>query len=166
MKRLALFAVPFFMMSSVNAAEIRSIITDSVQLTVDGPAVSSTRIGSQYSVSGSNISVTTLGGLTGGSPTAPQTIGGTNYDINTDGQAFTFSETSTIGDTTVDTQNQTSTTGRFADPNLYGESTTYTGGYAGSLAGTLTPTSVPTVTAGGAGTTAIGQRAIELTVFQ
>ena len=64
------------------------------------------------------------------------------------------------------TQNTTSTTGRFADPNLYGETTTYAGGYAGALAGTVTPTSTPTVTAGGAGTTAIGQRTIELTVFQ
>ena len=166
MKRLALLAVPFFMMSSANAAEIKSIITDSVQLTVEGPAIQSNRIGSQYSVSGSNINVTTLGGLTGGSPVAPQTIGGTNYDINTQGQAFTFSETSLIGDTVVDTQNQTSTTGRFADPNLYGDSLTYAGGYAGALAGTLTPAGVPTVTAGGAGTTAIGQRSVELTVFQ
>lgn len=166
MKRIALLAVPFFMMSSANAAEIRSIITDSVQLTVDGPAIQSNRIGSQYSVSGSNISVTTLGGLTGGSPTAPQTIGGTSYDIATDGQAFTFSETSLIGDTQVNTQNQISTNGRFADPNLYGDTLTYSGGSSGDLAGTLTPTSVPTVTAGGPGTTAIGQRSIELTVFQ
>jgi len=166
MKRLALLAVPFLMMSSANAAEVRSIITDSVQLTVDGPAVSSTRIGSQYSVSGSNISVTTLGGLTGGSPTAPQTIGSTSYDINTDGQSFTFSESSTIGDTVVDTQNQLSNAGRFDEPNIYGESTTYAGGYAGTLAGTLSTTGVPTVTAGGSGTTAIGQRTMELTVFQ
>jgi len=38
-------------------------------------------------------------------------------------------------------------------------------GDAGTLAGTLSGTSVPTVTAGGAGTTAIGQRTIELSVF-
>ena len=166
MKRLALLAAPFFMMSAVSAAEIKSIITDSVQLTVEGPAVQSNRIGSQYSVSGSNINVTTLGGLTGGSPVAPQTIGGTNYDINTQGQAFTFSESSLIGDTVVTEQLELGTVGRFSDPNLYGDSLTYAGGYAGALAGTLTPTGVPTVTAGGAGTTAVGQRSIELTVFQ
>jgi len=166
MKRLALFAAPFFVMSSVSAAEIKSIITDSVQLTVEGAAVQSNRIGSQYSVSGSNISVDTLGGLTGGSATAPATINTTSYGIANDGQAFTFSETSLIGDTVVTNQNQTSLTGRFSDPNLYGDSLTYSGGYAGALAGELSGTSVPTITAGGAGTTAIGQRSVELTVFQ
>lgn len=166
MKKIALLAAPFFFMNPVSAVEISSTIIDSVQLTVDGPAMQTTRLGSSYAVSGSNISVTTLGGLSGGSPVAPQTIGGTNYDINTDGQAFTFNESSFIGDTVVTTQNETSTAGRFADPNLYSESTTYNGGYAGSLAGTLTPTGVPTVTAGGAGTTAIGQRTVELSVFQ
>ena len=49
---------------------------------------------------------------------------------------------------------------------LFGSTTTSSGGVAGSLAGTLSNTSVPTVTAGGAGTTAIGQRSIELSVFQ
>ena len=39
-------------------------------------------------------------------------------------------------------------------------------GTAGSLAGTLSSTGIPTVTAGGAGTTAIGQRSIELSVFK
>ena len=168
MRKLALLAAPFFMMSSANAAEIKSIITDSVQLTVEGPAVTSTRIGSQYSVSGSNISAGTLGGLnhSQASITNPATLINGSYSVTNAGQAFTFSESANIGDVTVTTQNQTSTTGRFADPNLYGDSTTYSGGYAGSLAGTLTPASVPTVTAGGAGTTAIGQRSIELTVFQ
>jgi len=34
------------------------------------------------------------------------------------------------------------------------------------LAGTLSGTGVPTVTAGGAGTQAVGQRSIELSVFK
>ena len=168
MKRLALLAAPFFMMSSANAAEIRNIITDSVQLTVEGPALQSNRIGSQYSVSGSNISAGTLGGLnhSQASTTNPATLINGSYSVTNAGQAFTFSESANIGDVTVTTQNQTSNTGRFADPNLYGDSLTYSGGYAGSLAGELSATSVPTVTAGGAGTTAIGQRSVELTVFQ
>ena len=165
--RKALLLLPFFIMSPVNAAEITSRITDSVQLTVDGPTLQSTRIGSSYNVSGSNISVTTLGGLTGGSPTAPQTIGGTNYDIDTDGQSFNFSESSTIGDTRVTSQSSICpTTGKVLTPNIYGSTIQNQGGTAGSLAGTLTATSVPTVTAGGAGTTAIGQRTVELSVFQ
>jgi hypothetical protein len=167
MKKALLLAAPFFIMSSANAVEIQSVITDSVQLTVDGPAVQSTRIGSSYSVSGSNVSVTTLGGLdaTSSSTTSPATISAGSYSINTDGQAFTFSETATIGDVPV-TNQTTLSTDIFSSPNLYGESITSTGGTAGTLAGTLSGTSVPTVTAGGAGTSAIAQRTIELSVFQ
>ena len=165
--RKALLLLPFFIMSPVNAAEITSRITDSVQLTVDGPTLQSTRIGSSYSVSGSNISVTTLGGLTGGSATAAATVGTTSYDIDTDGQAFNFTESSTIGDTVVATQTSICpTTGKVLTPNVYGNTTQYQGGTAGNLAGVLSTTGIPTVTAGGAGTTAIGQRTIELSVFQ
>ncbi len=154
-------------MSSANAAEITSRITDSVQLTVEGPALQSTRIGSSYSVSGSNISVTTLGGLSGGSATAAATVNAGTYDIDTDGSAYSFSESSTVGDTPVTSQGTIcSTTGRVLTPNLYGNSTQSQGGLAGDLAGTLSATGVPTVTAGGSGTTAIGQRTIELSVFQ
>ena len=167
MVRKALLLLPFFVMSSANAAEITSRITDSVQLTVDGPTLQSTRVGSTYSVSGSNISVTTLGGLSGGSSTAAATVSAGTYDISTDGSAFTFSETAMTGDTPVTSQGTIcSTTGKVLTPNLYGDSTQYQGGTAGNLAGTLSATGVPTVTAGGAGTTAIGQRTIELSVFQ
>ena len=164
MKKLALLSAPFFIMSSVSAGEITSRITDSVQLTVDGPAVQSTRIGSSYSVSGNNVSVTTLGGLTGGTATAPATVGTSSYDINTDGQAFSFSESTNIGDTAV--TSQTLSSGQISSPNLYGNSTTYSGGTAGSLAGSLSPTGISTITAGGAGTTVIGQRTVELSVFE
>ena len=165
MKKIALLAVPFLFMSSVSAAEIKSIITDSVSLTVEGPAIQSTRIGSNYSVSGTNIKVTTLGGLTGGTATAPATPCSDSYSINTDGQAFSFSETITIGDAPVTSQT-TLSGGLFASPNLYGETITSTGGTAGSLAGTLSATGIPTITAGGAGTTGIAQRTIELSVFK
>ena len=165
MKKVALLAAPFFIMSPVYAGQINSIITDSVQLTVDGPALQSTRIGSSYSVSGSNISVTALGGLTGGTATAAATPCTNTFSINTDGQAFSFSESITVGDNSVTSQSALSG-GLFTTPNLYGDTITNTGGTAGSLAGTLSATGVPTVTAGGTGTTAIGQRTIELSVFQ
>ena len=151
--------------TAATAGEIRSTIVDSVQLTVDGPMVQSTRIGSQYSVSGSNINVDTLGGLTVASATAPATISAGTYAIDNDGQAFTFSESSTVGDVAVTTQSSLSSGGRIETPNIYGNTSQYQGGTAGSLAGTLTPTGIPTVTAGGAGTTAIGQRSVELSVF-
>lgn len=167
MKKLALVVAPFLMMSSASALEIKNTITDSVQLNVEGPAVQSTRIGSSYTVSGTNISVTTLGGLTGGTATAAATPVTGSYDINTDGQAFTFSESVTVGDTPVTTQSTLTTSdGRVLTPNVYGITTQSQGGFAGDLSGTLSGTSIPTVTAGGAGTTAIGQRSIELSVFQ
>ena len=166
MKKLVLIVAPFFIMGSVSAGEITSRITDSVQLTVDGPTVQSTRIGSSYSVSGSNIDVTTLGGLTGGTATAPATLGTSSYDVNTNGQAFTFSESANIGDTVVTSQSALTSGGRIDTPNLYGNTTSYLGGTAGSLAGVLSPTGVSTVTAGGAGSTVIGQRTVELSVFE
>lgn len=149
-------AASFFVIPAVQAGEITSKITDSVQLTVEGPAVQSTRIGASYSVSGSNISSTSFGGV-GGAGT---------YDVNTAGQSFTFSESLNAADTAVTSQSSLSTNGRFDSPNLYGQSTTQSGGSAGTLAGTLSTTGVPTITAGGPGTTAIGQRTIELSVFK
>lgn len=165
MKRLFLLASTLFFASPVMSSEITSRITDSVQLTVDGPAVQSTRMGSSYTVSGSNVSVTTLGGLTAGSATAPSTISSGDYTINTDGSAFTFSESAFTGDTVVTSQSALSG-GQVTTPNIYGNTTQSQGGTAGDLAGTLSATSIPTVTAGGAGTTAVGQRTVELSVFK
>lgn len=165
--RKALWLLPFFIMTPATASEITSRITDSVQLTVDGPTLQSTRIGSSYSVSGTNVSVTTLGGLTGGSATASATVSAGSYDIGTDEAAFNFSESITIGDTPVTSQaTLTTSDGRVLTPNLYGNTTQVQGGFAGDLAGTVSATGAPTVTAGGAGTTALGQRTVELSVFQ
>lgn len=140
--------------SSASAAEITSRITDSIQLKVDGAAVQSTRLGASYSASGTNIQSSAFGGVNGAG----------TYDINTPGQAFSFTESFSAADTPVTTQSVTG--GVIGSPNLYGDSVTQVGGDKGSLAGTLSTTGVPTVTAGGAGTTATGQRTIELSVFK
>jgi len=154
MKKVLLVLSTLFLVTPVSAAEITSKITDSIQLGVQGAAIQTERVGASYSVSGTNIDVTTLGGVgTAGS-----------YGINTNGAAFTFSETSFTADTVVTTQ--TAASGTIATPNLYSNSTTQLGGSAGSLAGTLSATGVPTVTAGGPGTTATAQRTIELSVFK
>jgi hypothetical protein len=153
MKRLALIFSLFFT-TPVFAGEITSKITDSVQLNVQGAAVQSERVGASYAVSGTNINVTTLGGVGGAG----------SYDINTNGQAFTFSETSVTAD--VDVTSQSASSGTIASPNLYSNSTTQLGGDKGSLAGTLSGTGVPTVTAGGPGSTGTAQRTVELSVFK
>lgn len=155
MKKFALIAASFVMSAPAFAGEITSTITDSVQLNVTGAAVQSTRLGGAYSVSGTNIDATTFGGVDTGAGT---------YDVNTAGSTFSFSESLREADTAV--TSQTVSTGAIASPNLYGDSVTSVGGSAGNLAGTLSNTSTPTVTAGGAGTTATGQRVIQLSVFQ
>ena len=153
MKRL-LLAFSLFFITPVSAAEITSKITDSVQLGVQGAAVQSTRIGASYSVSGTNIQATSFGGVGGAG----------SYDVNTAGQAFSFSESFVSADTPVTVQSVSG--GVIASPNLYGDSVTQLAGDKGSLAGSLSTTGVPTVTAGGPGTTATAQRSIELSVFK
>lgn len=113
----------------------------------------SEKVGASYSVSGSNMSATSMGGISGAG----------TYAITNAGQAFTFSEAHTAADTAV--TSQTVNAGTIASPNLYGNSTTQLGGDKGTLAGSLSATGVPTVTAGGPGTSATAQRQIELTVF-
>jgi hypothetical protein len=164
MKRLIL-AFSLFLTIPVSAAEITSKIVDSVQLKVDAAATQSLRVGSQYSVSGSNVtpsfnSTNQIGGFNTGSITngVPQ-VDSAAWSLTTDGQAFSFSEAYIQGDAI-----QTTTTVGGA-PN-FGNITSTAAGSAGSLAGTLSSTGVPTVTAGGAGTTATGQRSIELSVFK
>ena len=153
MKRLFL-AFSLFFTTPVFAGEITHKIVDSVQLGVQGAAVQSTRVGGQYAVSGTNINVTTLGGVGSAG----------SYAINTNGSAFSFSESSITADTVVTSQSAAS--GTIAAPNLYSNSTTQLGGDKGTLAGTLSPTGVPTITTGGPGSTGTAQRTVELTVFK
>jgi len=151
------------------AGPITSTITDSVSLTTQGAAVQTNRIGSSYAVSGTNIKVdTTDSGHFGqlaapASATAAATLDPGSYDINTAGQAFTFSESFTSGDAVV--TSSTVSDGEIAAPVTYGSVTTQSAGNATGMSGTLSATGIPTVTAGGVGTTAVGQRTIELSVF-
>ena len=167
MKKILLLVTPFFVMSAASAGEIRNAITDSVQLTVASPSLQTTRQGASYSVSGTGLTIGE-GGIGGWDGTAtnnaPDMATGA-FSQTTAGDDFSFSQTINYGDTPVVDQTVLSSGGRVDEPVLYGNSTQYQGGTAGSLAGTLSATSVPTVTAGGAGTTAIGQRVVELTVF-
>ena len=57
------------------------------------------------------------------------------------------------------------TGGRVETPNIYGQTTQFQGGTAGNLAGAISGNGLPTVTAGGPGTSAGGQRTVELPAF-
>ena len=166
MKRL----IPFlFLLSSPVYADLSHSITTSTQLTVNGAYTDSSRIGSTYAVSGSNIKVASsddhFGKLVAPSGNTAATLDPGTYDINTVGSAFSFSESFSAGDnvnpigTGVDV-----TSGVVADMPAYGEVLTMSGGVAGTLAGTVTSAGVVTVTAGGANTSAIGSVVTNLTI--
>ena len=150
-------------------ADLTHRMTSSTQLQVNGAYTDATRIGSTYTVSGSNIKVASendhFAKLTAGTATAAATLDVGAYDINTAGSAFSFSESWTQGDVVnaigsgVDVG-----TGVVADMPAYGNVLTMSGGVAGSLAGTITSAGVTTLTAGGAGTTATGQFVTEIQI--
>ena len=147
-------------------ADLTHRMTSSTQLQVNGAYTDATRIGSTYTVSGSNMKVATdahFGKLTAGTATAAATLDVGAYDVNTAGSAFTFSESCTQGDVVNAIGSGADvTSGVVADLPAYGEVLTMSGGVAGSLAGTITSAGVTTLTAGGAGTTATGQFVTEL----
>jgi len=150
-------------------ADLTHRLTTSTQLTVDSAATQATRIGSTYSVQGTNITAGTMGGLTKSSgdsistAAASQTQGA--YTVTTAGSAFSLSESFTLGDavnpigTGVDVSS-----GVVVDMPAYGSVITQSGGVAGSLAGTITSAGVMTLTAGGAGTSATGQFVSEISI--
>ena len=79
--------------SPAARADLTHRLSTSTQLTVNGAATAAERIGSTYTVSGTNIKVGTgnsdvFGGLTSGSATAAATMKAGTYDINASGSAF------------------------------------------------------------------------------
>ena len=159
--------IPLVMiLMSASAANAGGLVTKhaaSVQLTVDAARTQATRIGSSFSISGSNIATTdgtTAGTVSAGTITSGVYSPGTISAVQgTDEAAFSFSQSYTQGDALP-----TSAPSTGAVPN-YGSILSYSAGTAGDLAGTVTSAGVLTVTAGGAGTTATGQYVAEITVI-
>ena len=153
-KAIAAFGM-LLMTSPAMAGGLVPKHSSSVQLNVDAARSTATRIGSSFSISGSNIDTTdgnTAGTVSVGTITSgvynPGTIAATQ---DTAGAAFSFSQSYTQADAVP-----TSAATVGAIPN-FGSVTSYTAGTAGTLAGTITSAGVIGVTAGGAGTTATGQ---------
>jgi len=158
----ALLAFGMLLMAAPAHADLTHKISTSVQLTVDAAASQATRIGSTYSVSGSNVSAT-LGGLTApASATAAATMNAGTYTQTTAGSAFNFSESFTAGDAVP--TGTTVSSGVVPSLPAFGNVTTTAGGVAGSLAGTIDSAGVMSLTAGGAGTSATGQFVSEITI--
>jgi len=158
-KAVLLFGM--LLMAAPAHADLTHKISSSVQLTVDASASQATRLGSTYSVSGSNVSAT-LGGLTAPSGSAAATMNAGTYSQTTDGSAFSFSETFNGGDAIP--TGTTVSSGVVGSLPAFGSVTTTAGGVAGSLAGTIDSAGTMALTAGGAGTSATGQFVSEITI--
>jgi len=148
---------------AANAGGLVSKHASSVQLVVDSARTQATRIGSSFSISGSNIDTTdgtTAGTVSAGTITSgvysPGTIAATQ---DTAGSAFSFSQSYTQADAVP---TGAPTVGQV--PN-FSNTLSYTAGAAGDLAGTVTSAGVITITAGGAGTSGVGQFVSEITVI-
>ena len=149
--------------SSTYAGGIVSSHSSSVQLTVDAARTDASRIGSSFSISGSNIDTTdgtTAGTVSAGTITSgvysPGTIAATQ---DTPGQAFSFAQSYNQADAVPTSAPTVGAVGNLSDQ------TSYASGTAGDLAGTVTSAGIITITAGGAGTSAIGQFVSEITVI-
>ena len=155
--------------SSPVLADITHSISSSIQLNVNAAATQVERIGNSYSVSGTNIDVTTLGGMTADTDGVASFSDGT-YAVATDATTWAFTENFTVGDS-VDSSgpsvgdisnysNQTSTAAGTLTFSSTDGGTTYTS----TLAGEIDTVGGVTVTPGGAGTSAIGQVTTSLTI--
>ena len=148
---------------AANAGGLVHKMSSSVQLTVDSARTTATRLGSQYSVSGSNVNTTdgtTAGTITTGSLSsgiyAPGSIAATQA---TDGEAFSFSASYIQGDAVPSSAPSVGAVGNFSSQ------TSYAAGTKDTLAGTIVTDGGITLTAGGAGTSAVGQFVSEITVI-
>ena len=123
--------------SSPAMADITHKLSSSVQLSVNAAATQVDRIGSTYTVSGSNIDTTdgtTAGTVSAGTITsgiyAPGTIAATQ---DTAGSAFSFSSSYIQGDAVSTSAPTVGQVGNFSS-----QVSTAAGSKAGSLAGTIT----------------------------
>ena len=150
MKKLLPLAMILMTAGAANAGGLVSKHTSSVQLTVDAARSTAVRIGGSYSASGSNISVTTMGGATSGAGT---------YTVNTAGNDWSLTETYNAADSVPASAVST------GDVPNFGNLTSYAAGSASTLAGTIDRSHAITLTAGGAGSVATGQFVSEITVI-
>jgi len=143
-------------------ADITHAITTSTQLTVNAAATQAQRIGSSFSAAGSNVDTTdgttantvSVGTITSGVYT-PGTIAATQ---DNPGAAFSYSQSYTQADAVPTSAPSVGAVGNFSNVTSTGA------GVAGSLAGTITSQGVLTLTAGGAGTSAIGSVESAITI--
>ncbi len=164
MRRFLFVSCLTFFAISPASADITHAIKSSISLTVDGAGSISTPVPSSVAVSGSNVTLgtaPTLGTLTSGTALG-YTPGA--YSITTAGDSFSYTESYIEGDDVPTVLSTTVTAGVVPAMPIFGSNTTTSGGVAGTLAGTIATDGALAITAGGAGTTAIGQVIQELSI--
>ena len=155
-------------------ADLRHVMTQSAQISVDQAYSSATRGGTTYSSQGTNVTPS----VTDGGVTTNNRIGGldmstitsgvpdivdTNYDVTTAGSAYSITESLTVGDS-IPASGTTVTNGVVPTLPVMATTITGAGGEVGSLSATVTSSGQATVTAGDAGTSAILSTKIELEI--
>ena len=167
--KAGLFAFAMLLMTAgaSNAGGLTSRLSSSVQLTVDAAATRAVRLGHSMSISGSNVTTTdgTTSGIVGNSLSLTNDgfTGATSVvtaSQATSGEAFSFSSSYTQGDAVPSAAISVGDVANFSDL------TSTAAGSAGTLAGTIDTAGAISVTAGGAGTSAIGQFVAEVSVFE
>jgi hypothetical protein len=145
-------------------ADITHKIQSSVQLSVDGAGSVANRVPSTMAISGSNVTLDTAPAL--GAHTSGTALGYTPgaFSVTTAGDSFSYSESYIEGDDVPDVLSTTVTSGVVTALPAFGSTTTTSGGVAGNLEGTIATDGAISITAGGAGTSAIGQVIQELTI--
>ena len=149
-------------------ADMTHSLSSSVQLQTDAAITSVHRAGNTYSTTGSGVSTTItpsggsaasdLGGISAVSTAGVATFALPDVAQTTQGNAYTFTQNITTGDSIVTTAPDT------GDVLAYSNQTSYAAGDKTGLAGTITTAGAMTLTAGGAGSSATGQFVSELSI--
>jgi len=154
--------IVMLLMAAPAHADLTHRLSSSVQLQANSAATQATRIGSSYSVSGNGVDTTdgtTANTISAGTITSgvmsPGTISATQ---DSPGSAFSYAATYTQADAVPTSAPTVGAVGNF------GTMTSNAAGVAGDLAGTISTAGAMSITAGGAGTSAIGQFSSELII--
>jgi hypothetical protein len=163
MKKVALLFAMSLMTTPAMAGGLVHKMSSSIQLNVNAATTTASRIGSSYSISGNGVNTTdgtTAGTVSTGTITsgvlAPGAIAATQAS---NGNSFSYSQSYTQADAVPTSAATTGTVPNFSSL------TSTAAGTKDTLAGTINTSGAITLTAGGAGTGAIGQFVSEITVI-
>jgi len=160
MKR-TLLVLGITLLAAPAQADLTHRLSSSIQLDVGGASTRAVRVGNSYSISGTGVDTTdgTTAGVVGG-------LGAHTNGVNalttvtasqsTDGNAFSFANSYTVGDTVP---TSAPTVGEVA---AFGDITSEAAGTNTGLAGTITTNGSITISPGAGNTSAIGQVISEL----